>query len=278
MVVHVRLRLGELHLVHALAEVPVQEGLAAEHGRELLRHALHQRRDGGRVAHERGRHLEASRGDVAHRRLHVVRDPLHEVRAVLVLHVQHLLVHLLDGHAAAEDGRRRQVAAVARVARRHHVLRVEDLLPVVLAAARRERREARHEEVQARERHHVDRQLAQRRQVVTPDIVTETRWLRSPNRAEADVVQRLVVDAERLVRVLQQQVDREARVPVPPPSEQSQLSASFLTTSSTESINSAPSLLPAPDCPNTKLSGRNSCPNGPARTESIAGSWDVFST
>lgn len=28
-------------------------------------------------------------------------------------------------------------------------------------------------------------------------------------------------------------------------------------------------LFPAPDCPKTKLSGRKSCPNGPARTESI---------
>ena len=35
-VVHVRLGLGELHLVHALAGVPVKEGLAAEHRGELL--------------------------------------------------------------------------------------------------------------------------------------------------------------------------------------------------------------------------------------------------
>ncbi|CAA7406916.1 unnamed protein product [Spirodela intermedia] len=35
-VVHVALGLGELHLVHALAGVPVEEGLAAEHGGELL--------------------------------------------------------------------------------------------------------------------------------------------------------------------------------------------------------------------------------------------------
>ena len=35
-VIHVGLGLGELHLVHALAGVPVQEGLSAEHGGELL--------------------------------------------------------------------------------------------------------------------------------------------------------------------------------------------------------------------------------------------------
>merc|ERR1719207_322453 len=72
--------------------------------------------------------------------------------------------------------------------------------------------------------------------------------------------------------------------PVPPPREcviwkpwrQSQPSASLRTTSSTESMSSAPSvswpfaqLFPAPVWPKTKLSGRKSCPNGPARTESI---------
>ncbi|KGL79696.1 hypothetical protein N309_02309, partial [Tinamus guttatus] len=168
-VVHVALGLGELHLVHALARVPVQEGLAAEHGRELLRDALEELLDGRAVADEGGGHLEPPGRDVTHGHLHVVGDPLHEVGAVLVLHVEHLLVHLLHGHAAPEDGGHREVAPVARVARRHHVLGVEDLLgqlgdgqrAVLLAPARRQRREARHEEVEPREGDHVDRQLAQ---------------------------------------------------------------------------------------------------------------------
>jgi len=41
-VIEVRLRLGELHFVHTLASVPVEEGAPAEHGRELLRNALEQ--------------------------------------------------------------------------------------------------------------------------------------------------------------------------------------------------------------------------------------------
>merc|ERR1719247_3033924 len=60
-VVHVGLGLGELHLVHALAGVPVKEGLAPEHGGELLRYALEQLLDGGRVTDEGARHLEATR-------------------------------------------------------------------------------------------------------------------------------------------------------------------------------------------------------------------------
>ena len=81
-------------------------------------------------------------------------------RAVLVLHVEHLLIDLLRRHAATEEPARREVAAVARVRGAHHVLRVEHLLrelrhrqrAVLLRTARRQRREAVHEEVKARER------------------------------------------------------------------------------------------------------------------------------
>jgi len=76
---------------------------------------------------------------------------------------------LLGGHAAAEDRGRGQVAPVPRVGRAHHVLGVPHLLrqlghrerAVLLAAAARQRREADHEEVEAREGDQVDRQLAQ---------------------------------------------------------------------------------------------------------------------
>lgn len=50
---------------------------------------------------------------VCHRWLsYVFRDPLNEVAAVLVLDVQHLLIHLLHGHVAPEYCRCGQVVAV----------------------------------------------------------------------------------------------------------------------------------------------------------------------
>ncbi|POI19521.1 hypothetical protein CIB84_016734, partial [Bambusicola thoracicus] len=106
----------------------MQEGLAAEHGGELLRDALEELLDGRAVADEGGGHLEAAGRDVAHGHLDVVGDPLYEVGAVLALDGQHLLVHLLHGHAAAEDGGHGEVAAVAGVAGGHHVLGIEHLL------------------------------------------------------------------------------------------------------------------------------------------------------
>mmetsp|Transcript_18074 Transcript_18074/g.56303 ORF Transcript_18074/g.56303 Transcript_18074/m.56303 type:complete len:279 (+) Transcript_18074:891-1727(+) len=234
-VVEVGFGLGELHLVHPLARVPVEEGLAAEHGGELLRDALHHLLHARRVADKGDGHLEALWRDVADRRLDVVRDPLDEVGAVLVLHVEHLLVHLLGRHAAAEERRRREVAAVPRVGGGHHILGVEHLLrelrhgerAVLLRAAAGERREADHEEVQAREGHEVDAHLAQVRVELAreaeaarrarhdggDEVVEVAKGGRGQlERAEADVVQRLVIEQEALVRVLDELVHGERRV------------------------------------------------------------------
>merc|ERR1712118_146691 len=109
-IVHVGLRLSELHLVHALTSVPVEECLATEHASELLRDTLPELLDCSGVTNEDGRHLETLGGDVADRRLDVVGDPLHKVGGVLVLDIEHLLVDLLGGHTATEEGGASEVA------------------------------------------------------------------------------------------------------------------------------------------------------------------------
>ncbi|KGL97514.1 hypothetical protein N301_08955, partial [Charadrius vociferus] len=168
-VVHVALGLGELHLVHPLARVPVEEGLAAEHGCELLRDALEELLDGRAVADEGGGHLQPPGRNITDGYFDVVGDPLHEVGAVLALDGQHLLIHLLHGHAAPEDGGHGEVAAMAGVTGGHHVLGIKHLLgelrngegTVLLAATGRQRGKAWHEEVETWEGHHVDGQLAE---------------------------------------------------------------------------------------------------------------------
>merc|ERR1719181_648626 len=73
-VVHVGLGLGELHLVHALASVPVKESLTPEHSSELLGHALEHLLDGCGVANEGGSHLQALGWDITHGRFDVIRN------------------------------------------------------------------------------------------------------------------------------------------------------------------------------------------------------------
>ncbi|KAK6298833.1 hypothetical protein J4Q44_G00303430 [Coregonus suidteri] len=208
----------------------MEESLTAEHSCELLRDALEQLLDGSAVSNEGGSHLEASGRNVTDCSLDVVGDPFNEVAAVLVLYVQHLLVHLLHGHAPAEDCSHREVTAVTRVAGGHHVLRVKHLLSelwnrqgsVLLAAPAGEGGKAGHEEVETGEGHHVDCQFAQ----VSVELAGEAKAGGDPAHGrrhqvvevsvggrgefegtEADVVERLVVDTVGLVCVLYQLVD-----------------------------------------------------------------------
>merc|ERR1712130_669966 len=118
-IVHVALSLGELHLVHALASVPVQERLTAEHGSEVLGHALEHLLNGSAVTSESNCHFQTLGRNVADAGLDVVRNPLDEVGGVLVLHVEHLLVSLLGRHTATEKRGSSEVATVARIRGTH---------------------------------------------------------------------------------------------------------------------------------------------------------------
>jgi len=158
-ILHVGLGFSELHLVHTLLGVPMQEGLALEHGSELVTDTLEELLDSSRVSEESDSHLEATRRNVALSGEDVVGDPLDEVGRVLVLDVLHLLLDILHGDLATEDGGHGEVATMAGVGGGHHVLSVEHLLgelgngdgAVLLAAPGSEGSEAGHEEVETRE-------------------------------------------------------------------------------------------------------------------------------
>lgn len=103
-ILHVRLRLGELHLVHTLLGIPMQESLPLEHGSELVTNTLEELLDSSRVAKEGDSHLHSSWSNVTLRGEDVVRNPFDEVGVVLHLNVLHLFLDLLHGNLAAEDG------------------------------------------------------------------------------------------------------------------------------------------------------------------------------
>merc|ERR1719351_530256 len=127
-VVHVGLCLSELHLVHALASVPMEESLPSEHSSELLGDSLEQLLDGGGVTDEGSGHLETSWRYVTDSSLDIVWNPLNKVGAVLVLDVEHLFINFLHGHATTENGSDCEISAVSWVTSCHHVLGIEHLL------------------------------------------------------------------------------------------------------------------------------------------------------
>merc|ERR1712203_826151 len=147
----------------------MEESLSPEHSSELLADSLEHLLDGGRVTDEGDGHLESPWWDVADGALDVVGDPLNEVRGVLVLDVEHLLVDLLGGHTSSEHGRGGEVSSVSGVGSAHHVLGVEHLLgelwdgegPVLLGSSGGEGSESDHEEVESGEGHQVGGELSE---------------------------------------------------------------------------------------------------------------------
>merc|ERR1719272_113451 len=213
----------------------MEEGLAAEHSGELLSNTLEHLLDGGGVSEEGHGHLESLWWDVTDGRLDVVGDPLNKVRRVLVLDVEHLLVNLLGGHAASEEGGGGEIASVTGVGGAHHVLGIEHLLgelghgecAVLLGASGGKRGESSHEEMESGEGDQVDGEFPEIGVELTGESEAASHTgegggdemvkitvggggeLEGP---EADIVEGLVVNAHNLIGVLDELMHGEGGV------------------------------------------------------------------
>jgi len=213
----------------------MEECLSSEHCSELFSDSLEHFLDGGGVTKECNCHLESLWWDIANSRLDVVWDPFHEVRRVLVLDVEHLLVNLFGGHSTSEHGGGGEISSVSWVRSAHHVLGVEHLGgelwdgegSVLLRSSGSEWSETSHEEMESWEWDQVDCELSEIGVQLSweSEAASDTGdgggnemveitvgWGGELEGSEADIVKGFVINAHDLIGVLDELMHGEGGV------------------------------------------------------------------
>ena len=147
----------------------MQESLSFKHGCELVGDPLEQTLNWGTVSNKGCGHIQSLWRNITDRWFDIVWDPLNKVRRILVLQVEHLLVHFLSAHITTEHGTSGQVFPSLWVTGSHHVLGVKHLcgefchidFSVIRACQWSQWSSPDQEKVETRERYQIDSQFPQ---------------------------------------------------------------------------------------------------------------------
>ena len=134
----------------------------------MLSDSLEHFLNGSGVSKESNSHLKTLWWDITHWWFNVVWNPFNEVRWVLVLHIQHLLVDFFGWHSSSEKCWCSKISSVSWVRCAHHVFGIKHLLSqfwdsqgsVLLRPSWGKWCESSHEEVESWEWNQVDGKLS----------------------------------------------------------------------------------------------------------------------
>ena len=81
-----------------------------KHGSELFRDALEQFLNGSGITNKGCGHFESTRRNVTNCSFDIIGDPFNKVGRILILNIEHLLIHFFHRHASTENSSNGQIS------------------------------------------------------------------------------------------------------------------------------------------------------------------------